>query len=165
MTVRGDLLNDARLAVEGDRNKDYGSASANFGRTAALWNAYHDLQIDEVANFTGYTAKDVAVFMILVKVARLSESDSRDTWQDIAGYAACGYETVAGDEPNGYTTESDDADAVDTLGRPFMTGDTVRDRDGDVWTMDSNYLWGHGDMRRRPYDELLNRFGPLRLVA
>jgi hypothetical protein len=36
-------------------------------------------------------ARDVAIFEIMVKVARLAETpDHFDSWTDIAGYAACG---------------------------------------------------------------------------
>lgn len=150
MTVRGDLLNDARLAVEGDRNKDYGSAEANFGRTAALWNAWcREYEEEErTADFVPFQPSDVAVFMILVKVARLAESNSRDTWQDIAGYAACGYETVADVEP--------------AFELPTRPASNVKDYLGRVWTLTSSGKWCSIDDREgRDGLSLVAHYGPL----
>lgn len=83
-TVRAITLDTAKSLVLGDRNKDYSDPKPNFDQTAELWSAYMGLQ---------YSAHDVAVMMILVKVARLSSSPHKlDNWIDVAGYAACGAE-------------------------------------------------------------------------
>ena len=37
-------------------------------------------------------SRDVAVMMILLKIARVASSKKSDNWVDIAGYAACGGE-------------------------------------------------------------------------
>ena len=45
---------------------------------------------------------DVAAMMALLKVARIRHSpDKRDSWCDLAGYAACGFDvaTLAADSP------------------------------------------------------------------
>lgn len=136
MTVRGELLADAKEAIEGDRNKDYGSAAANFGRTAALWNAWTETYDGEAGDNQPYTPSDVAVFMILVKVARLAESSKRDTWQDIAGYAACGYETARAEVP--------DSGALRAGFRASTTN-------GVVWKYDGERLWAAG-----PSDEYVH---------
>ena len=84
MTQRQRVLSIAEDLVMGDRNKDYSSPQANFDQTAELWSAYMGHQ---------FSAHDVAVMMILVKVARLTTSPGKlDNWVDIAGYAACGAE-------------------------------------------------------------------------
>jgi len=58
--------------------------STNFKRIADLWSAHLATKISTV---------DVAILLTLVKVARLKNSpDHRDSWVDIAGYAACGAE-------------------------------------------------------------------------
>ena len=87
-TVREIVLNSAKELVMGDRNKDYSDPNPNFEQTAELWSAYTG---------TAFSKHDVAVMMILVKVARLSTSPHKlDSWMDIAGYAACGAEVSPG---------------------------------------------------------------------
>jgi hypothetical protein len=84
VTDRELLLDEAATLVSSDRNKDYGDPADNFGDTAALWSAYKGVT---------FTAHDVAVMQILVKVGRLVTSPSKwDNWVDIAGYAALGGE-------------------------------------------------------------------------
>lgn len=86
--MRAHVLRDAEVAVTQNRNVEYGDAEDNFRNIADLWNAYF------LGRFfiSGRMAPhDVAILMILVKVARLIQTPtSRDSWVDIAGYAACG---------------------------------------------------------------------------
>lgn len=63
--------------VTGDRNASYGSASDNLGRTARLWSAMFGWDC---------TASDVALAMVLVKLARHSHTRRRDNRVDIVGY-------------------------------------------------------------------------------
>lgn len=87
-SVRTSILSEADHLVNGDRNVSYGDPTADFSRTAELWGTY----------LRGVAARqdvigpaDVAVMMILLKISRLAWSpDKRDSWVDIAGYAACG---------------------------------------------------------------------------
>lgn len=81
--LRREILTDAAVCVCSDRNLMYGKPEDNFGVIAAMWSAYLG---DPV------TAADVAAMMILFKVARIAtaEQPSRDSYVDIAGYAACG---------------------------------------------------------------------------
>jgi hypothetical protein len=84
-TIRSSVLNEANNIVNGARNKAYGSAEDNFQNIANLWNGY----LEKVT----LTPVDVANMMALMKIARLKHSpDHRDSWVDIAGYAACGAE-------------------------------------------------------------------------
>lgn len=84
VTTRTSVLQEADQIVNGARNKAYGSAEDNFQNIANLWNAYTGLSLKAV---------DVANMMALMKIARLKHSpDHRDSWVDIAGYAACGAE-------------------------------------------------------------------------
>lgn len=100
-TVRGQLLEDARDATEKDRNDSYGEPTENFTETAALWSAYlwPDGANGEVSwdpRDSAISTTDFAVMMILMKIARLKTTPrNRDTWLDIAGYAACGWECAA----------------------------------------------------------------------
>ena len=86
--VRSALLADADTIINGDRNVSYGPPSADFARTAAMWTAYLGTNIEQ---------HDVAAMMALLKVSRIRWSPTkRDHWQDLAGYAACGWDCVDG---------------------------------------------------------------------
>lgn len=82
------ILDDAIDAVCSDRCGLYGEPENNFSVIAELWSAYirvitwHDPDL---------TPKEVAEMMILFKVGRSATAleDHRDTYVDIAGYAAC----------------------------------------------------------------------------
>lgn len=83
-SVRGSVLNEANSIVNGARANVYGGPEDNFLRIAKLWGAHLNTEI---------STTDVAILLALVKVARLKNSpDHRDSWVDIAGYAACGAE-------------------------------------------------------------------------
>lgn len=83
---RSEILEAALRCVCGDREQDYGSPENNFSIIAALWNAY----LDGAFNLD---AKDVAVMLALLKVARIASGHAKeDNWVDLAGYAACGGE-------------------------------------------------------------------------
>lgn len=85
--VRDEILDTARTLINGDRRQTYGDATVSFSRIASLWTVILD---------TDVSPGDVARCMVAMKLARLSGSDEhRDSWIDIAGYAALGAE-VAG---------------------------------------------------------------------
>lgn len=90
-----EILEAATAAVCGDRALNYGKPEANFARIAVLWNAYvhirrKDLGVEGDLTLTEW---DVANIMILMKVARLMhQPNHKDSWIDVAGYAACGYD-------------------------------------------------------------------------
>lgn len=80
--IRADVLDTAKTYVLKDRNATHGDPEDNFGRIAELWSAYKRVQ---------FNATDVAAMMALMKVARIAQSpEHRDSWIDLAGYAACG---------------------------------------------------------------------------
>ncbi|MBQ1792587.1 MAG: hypothetical protein II008_20625 [Oscillospiraceae bacterium] len=93
--TRRKLLEKAISIVCEDRNQQYGGPEDTFKDIARLWAAYLDDQIGP---------EDVAIMMILMKVARLKASSyqSSDSWVDIAGYAACGSEIALGEEGGFY---------------------------------------------------------------
>ena len=77
---RREILQEAERIVCGDRQDEYGSASASFERIAEMWRAYLGVDIE---------AMDVANMYILTKVSRsITSPDKLDTWLDICGYAA-----------------------------------------------------------------------------
>lgn len=80
------ILDDAKRIINGDRAEEYGGAFESFSRIAALWSVLIDTELSAV---------DVARMMIAMKLARLTEtSQHTDSWIDIAGYAALGYEVA-----------------------------------------------------------------------
>lgn len=90
---RGELLDKAKAVTNGDREEHYGSPEDNFATIADLWETY--LGRRKSAAIT-ITPDDVAVMMILLKVARLAwDNTHEDSWVDIAGYAACGSEIIS----------------------------------------------------------------------
>lgn len=88
---RAQILHEAARLITGDRNVTYGSPTQNFTNISHLWNARFGHML---RNGEKFTPADVADAMILVKVARNIADQKRDNWLDIAGYAACGYETT-----------------------------------------------------------------------
>lgn len=92
-TTREALLTEANRLVNGDRNHTYGEPVDDYTKVAALWNAYLDGLV--IKNGTHrLEPHDAIALMILLKVARLgNDPDHRDSWVDIAGYAACGHDT------------------------------------------------------------------------
>lgn len=89
---REEILERAKEAVLKDRNTDYGEPEDNFKTIVDLWNAYCGPLDGEHIPLESH---DVAIFCILIKIARIAESPKKiDHWIDIAGYAACGGECV-----------------------------------------------------------------------
>lgn len=81
-TPRSRLLNEVMEIVHKDRNANYGNPEDNFLQIANLWMAYK--------KGVNFTAADVAIMNMLIKVARLSKNQQHhDSAVDIAGYAAC----------------------------------------------------------------------------
>jgi len=72
------ILKEADRLTSGDRNKDYGHPRDNFMLIAKFWSNWRGVD---------FNAYDVAMMMILVKVAREKNKPKRDNLVDIAGYA------------------------------------------------------------------------------
>jgi hypothetical protein len=74
------VLRDATALICFDRNRSYGPVDVMYKRIAAGW--------AEILDHT-VTEEQVGMMMIWMKLARLCNSpDHRDSWVDIAGYAA-----------------------------------------------------------------------------
>ena len=81
MTQREQILTEANKIVNGARNEEYGKPEDNFNLIAGFWSRYLNKAV---------TAHDVAIMMVLLKVARTKTGKgSLDNYVDIAGYAAC----------------------------------------------------------------------------
>lgn len=89
---RAEVLAEAEKCVCGKREQDYGSPEDNFTTISLLWGIYlraaHP-ELQKILPINGIEAKDVAVMMSLLKVARIAKSSSLDSFVDLAGYAAC----------------------------------------------------------------------------
>lgn len=82
--IRSRILADAKSIVCKGREQEYGGPEDSFSVIAKLWSDYTDHHFD---------AHDVAIMMSLLKIARLKANPRhRDSWVDLAGYAACGGE-------------------------------------------------------------------------
>lgn len=89
--TRAEILECARVCVCDEREQDYGTPEDNFTTIGLLWSvylraAYPELQM--VMAINSITPKDVATMMALLKVARIATGSSKDSYIDLAGYAA-----------------------------------------------------------------------------
>ncbi len=81
------ILNAAKDAVMGGRESAYGGPEKNLGRAAKMATAMLGYHI---------TAANIAQIMICVKLSRLQQTpEHTDSWVDMAGYAACGFEAAS----------------------------------------------------------------------
>jgi len=76
---RGDILKEAARLTSSDRQNQYGDPHTNHQRIADLWTTYLETQIKP---------EQVAICMALVKIARLMQTQSDDSFTDLAAYAA-----------------------------------------------------------------------------
>ena len=74
-----EILEETINIVTGQRQEDYGDKVVNHRNIAEFWSAYLDTDI---------APHDVAICMLLVKVARLKNRKTKDCYVDMAGYAA-----------------------------------------------------------------------------
>lgn len=81
-----DVLEEALRITKGDRNAQYGPPDQDFRRTAQMWSALKGVE---------FKPREVALFMIALKLSRETHQKKRDNWVDIAGYARCG--SICGD--------------------------------------------------------------------
>ena len=86
--LRVEVLESADQAINSDRNAQYGDPEDNFTDIATLWNAY--METNKGVSVPLFNALDVAMFMMLLKIARAKTSPTNhDHYVDIAGYAGC----------------------------------------------------------------------------
>jgi hypothetical protein len=90
-SMRASVLDEAKELVTGDRNNHYGPPHQDFARTAGALTALGYRGPDG----RNLEAHDVAIMVGMVKMSRLMWTPrKRDSWVDLAGYAACGYEAA-----------------------------------------------------------------------
>lgn len=97
--LRKELLSKAIEITEGARQKHYGSPEDNFKNIAEYWQLYLSQRFENSSEESEIGATDVAIMMLLMKVARLVHDPYHDdSWVDIAGYAACGSQCADTDD-------------------------------------------------------------------
>lgn len=73
-----EFLQKAHSIIYGDRHEEYGDAANNFTDIANMWTDY--------TRGYKFRKEDVAMMMILVKIARCHHNISEDSLRDIVGY-------------------------------------------------------------------------------
>lgn len=170
------ILTRAEEIINGQRAKDYGDARENHLRIATLWSAYKQ--------GVEFSPEDVAVMMILLKIARFMENGyHEDTVVDIAGYAGVLEKMQLPKEQRYGITVGDSPEPLanwerELLGLPrewdsvmdIPTGVPFTDIDGDEWVgwlldedgeRELHYCgyWGsvesEDDVCRGPYTEVV----------
>ena len=96
--ISQDILKEAQNLIGADRQKDYGDKLTNHTNIAALWSIFLQKKI---------MPHDVAVCMALVKVARLMNQHKKDSYIDMAAYAAIAGEIEARSETKDKSFESE----------------------------------------------------------
>ena len=76
-----DILEEALALTTGPRQATYGPPDQDFARTAKMWSALKGVEFE---------AREVAMFMICLKLSRETHQKKRDNWVDMAGYSRCG---------------------------------------------------------------------------
>ena len=89
------ILREAARIVCGDRNAQYGEPEDNFRAIAEFWETYVRERCVSRGAAVCIEPADVAMMMVLLKVARTFGGTKADTYIDIAGYAACAAEVEA----------------------------------------------------------------------
>jgi len=79
------ILQEAQRLVYGDRGADYGHPLDNFNQTAGMWTALLQGKLKPGATFT---AEDVGMALVCLKLSRQQNRPKRDNMTDAAGYAA-----------------------------------------------------------------------------
>lgn len=72
------IFTEAEELINGDRQTDYGPPDINLARIADYWNAY-------LGDYH-FNAKDVAIMLGLMKIARESHKEKRDNMVDAVAY-------------------------------------------------------------------------------
>ena len=96
--ISQEILKEANKLIGGNRNDDYGDKLTNHQNIAALWSIFLRKNI---------TPHDAAMCMALVKVARLMHAHKKDSYLDLAAYAAIAGEIEARTNKDNQSFESE----------------------------------------------------------
>lgn len=92
MAESSEILKRAEHLISKERHDAYGDATDDFTRIAKMW----DCLFPSPGLFRPH---EITMAMICVKLSRLVNCPaSQDSWTDIAGYAALGWEVMTKEE-------------------------------------------------------------------
>ena len=85
---RGTVLGEAKRVINGERKDKYGKPEFSFYDITALWSWFLSERglLDEEHQYDGLDRSDVAMMMVLLKLARESNKHSHDNIVDACGY-------------------------------------------------------------------------------
>lgn len=90
----GDCLDEAKQTICGERQDQYGNPEDSFAVIAIFWSIYLAAKLKE-----DISRDDVAMLMILMKVAREMNTPKRDNMVDICRYASISADRLKDTEP------------------------------------------------------------------
>jgi len=97
--VRLIALDEASELISGQRDQEYGSPRSNFDRFTNMVNEYLGDRLAQPLD-----ARDAAAILCLLKLSRAAhDSSNLDSWRDLVGYAALGFEMAA---PEAYSGQA-----------------------------------------------------------
>ncbi len=73
-----DILEEAKVIINGARREEYGSVTESFGKLAKMWSLILDYEV---------TPSQVCLCMIGLKITRELNMHKRDNLVDLAGYS------------------------------------------------------------------------------
>ncbi len=88
---RGAILKEAYSIINKERQDQYGNPEDSFSTIAKYWMLYLDKVVSNYnPEWTGpyLSPRDVAMLMVLLKIARESHQHKQDNLTDLIGYAA-----------------------------------------------------------------------------
>lgn len=110
------IISAAAKLVHGDRAKTHGNKALNHKNIAVLWSAYTEHMIN---------AHDVAIMMVLLKVARTKTGElNADDYIDIVGYAGIAGELAGVPDP-----ALPEEDPLDAFEKAWTGGEIFRAHD------------------------------------
>jgi hypothetical protein len=106
-----EMLEETLKIVQGDRLESYGDPLTNHENIAGFWNWFLSKKLK-----ADITPREVALMMVLVKVAREKHTSKHDNPVDIAGYAyviqQMEYLKYLREEPNGKESGGEEGQAT-----------------------------------------------------
>jgi len=84
--LRGIILSEAQKVINGERQDQYGTPEDSFELISDYWNVYLESKGLMADDRIGLRKEDVALMMVLFKIAREANQHKRDNVVDAAGY-------------------------------------------------------------------------------
>src|SRR5512143_1430218 len=97
--TKAEVLEKAASIVTGNREQNYGKPEDNFATIAQIWTAVLQ-RTGKISPGSVVDARDVALCMVGVKLAREAHIHSDDNCVDGAGYFACAADVVRPSDKN-----------------------------------------------------------------